>query len=116
MRLFLSAILFLFTFYTQAGQLIYVADQGDSLDTVVKEKLSEDELSNKDYETIAFKIKRYNPNITHWSKLQEGTKLFISSPLAPNIANYHQAYMKKACQLNRKFYIDNPGQKPAACN
>lgn len=116
MKLFLSTTVLFFIFNAHAGQLIYVADKGDTLDTVVKEKINEDELSSKDYDTISFKIKRYNPNITNWSNLLEGTKLFISSPLAPNIANYHEAYMKKACQLNRKLYIDNPGQKPAACN
>ncbi len=115
MKLLLSTTIFIIVFSLQAEMIIYEVDEGDTLDTIVQEKLGEDELSHKDYNIAEFKIKRYNPNIKDWNNIQEGVQIFLSPPISPNIANFSNAYLQKSCDINRKIYGKHPDYKPAAC-
>ena len=114
MKAFLSLII-LFSLSLHAEHIIYTSDDGDTLQTVVEEKLGEDELSKRDFSLIAFKIKRYNPHIKNWNHLKEGEKIFLAPPLSPYISNFAQAYLQKSCLENSKFFKENPEQKPEEC-
>jgi nitric oxide synthase oxygenase domain/subunit len=104
MKLFLSVILTLLTLQSTANTGIYKVDEEDNLDTIVREKLDQDGLGEKDYGVVKYQIERYNPNIKDWNHLKEGTQIFLAPPLTPAISNFAHAYFIKACEQNRELY------------
>ena len=108
------AFCLVFTFITSAAFAngsIYTADEDDTLKIVIEHDTDRSEFPLSHYEVIKAKIIRFNPHVKNWNKIPEDLKLYLSSPLQPHISSYKNAFLKKACALNREYYEEHGGYK-----